>query len=86
MKKILLWMIIGIIAFASGLFFGLLLDMAKSRPAKPTVVAQKVTEEDAAAVVTAEAMSYHARKSNENMQAVLKELESWRSTTKTDEK
>ena len=37
---------------------------------------QKTVEEDAASVVTAEAMSYHARKSNENMQAVLKELES----------
>ena len=83
MKKILLWMIIGIIAFASGLFFGLLLDMAKSRPAKPTVVTQKVTEDQAATVVTAEAMSYHAKKSNENMQAVLKEL---RSTNKTDKK
>ena len=83
MKKILLWMIIGIIAFASGLFFGLLLDMAKSRPAKSTVVTQKVTEDQAATVVTAEAMSYHAKKSNENMQAVLKEL---RSTNKTDKK
>ena len=83
MKKILLWMIIGIIAFASGLFFGLLLDMAKSRPAKPTVVTQKVTEDQAATVVTAETMSYYAKKSNENMQAVLKEL---RSTNKTDKK
>lgn len=37
---------------------------------------KKSVEEDAASVVTAEAMSYHAKKSNENMQAVLKELES----------
>ena len=86
MKKLLFWMIAGIIAFASGLFLGLLLDMTKSRPVDKPTVTRKVTEEDAASVVTAEAMSYHARKSNENMQAVLKELESWRSTTKTDKK
>ena len=83
MKKILFWMVIGIIAFASGLFFGLLLDVTKSRPADKPTGTRKVTEDQAAAIVTAEAMSYHAKKSNENMQALLKEL---RSTTKTDEK
>ena len=86
MKKILFWVMGGIIGFALGFFFAMLVEGRPSpaSPAIPEPVAREMTEDDAMSEVTSAAMSYHTKKSVENLEAALKEVESMSRPPKRD--
>ena len=82
-KKILFWIIAGIFVFGLGFGVMALIDHHKSSPEQKIssiLIPDKEAERQAAAqtVVTAEAMSYHAKTASANLEAVVNEMDSWR--------
>ena len=77
-KEVLFWGVLGLLAFGLGFGFCALANRGQSKPRASVGNLDGETEEQSAiqTKAVAETMSYYSKKSTENLEALVKELDS----------